>query len=186
MEINEDGCIRYLMKEMDPSEEVEFEREMMEDENLLIEVESLRKTYQRLGNLMLKHPPVHITEQVCKTAVRLQQENIKHSKRMIIYFARASAVAAVFLVIASTAVYFGSAEPGEEIGTQKEVNTSGGKIEPWVDRNDILDIQDNLNAVRFQALQQEKDKSFNKLTLVNSPTGTNTSNQKILLTNSSN
>ena len=49
MQINDDGCIRYLMKEMDPSEEIEFEREMMKDEDLLIEVETLRKSFQKLG-----------------------------------------------------------------------------------------------------------------------------------------
>ena len=44
MHTDENNAIRYLMKEMDPSEEMEFEKQMREDENLLIEVESLRAT----------------------------------------------------------------------------------------------------------------------------------------------
>jgi hypothetical protein len=43
--------IAYLFKEMDPSEEVEFERSLKSNENLLIEVESFRQTNERLQPL---------------------------------------------------------------------------------------------------------------------------------------
>ena len=47
MQNDENAVIRYLMKEMDPSEEVLMERAMMEDDDLLIEVESMRQTLHR-------------------------------------------------------------------------------------------------------------------------------------------
>jgi len=40
MQNEDNACIKYLMKEMDPSEELLMERAMMEDEDLLIEVET--------------------------------------------------------------------------------------------------------------------------------------------------
>ena len=54
---NDEGCIRYLMQEMDPAEEIEFEREMLKNQDLLIEVESLRRTDKKLGKLPLINPP---------------------------------------------------------------------------------------------------------------------------------
>ena len=73
---NEDNdCIRYLMKEMDPSEELLMERAMMEDEDLLIEVESMRQTLQKLDQLPKMDPPSDVAEAVMEKAAEQAKEN---------------------------------------------------------------------------------------------------------------
>ena len=73
---NEDNdCIRYLMKEMDPSEELLMERAMMEDEDLLIEVESMRQTLQKLDQLPEMDPPSDVTDAVMEKAAEQAKEN---------------------------------------------------------------------------------------------------------------
>ena len=64
----DEGVIRYLMKEMDPSEEIEFERCMMEDENLLIEVECLRRSLEKTKQLPNFNPPESLTEEIPQKA----------------------------------------------------------------------------------------------------------------------
>ena len=78
----DDGCIRYLMQEMDPAEVIEFEREMLNDENLLIEVESLRKTYEKLAKLPLYNPPKLLIDQVIQKVVSKQQKR-KHETKFL-------------------------------------------------------------------------------------------------------
>lgn len=78
---NEDNdCIRYLMKEMDPSEELLMERAMMEDEDLLIEVESMRQTLQKLDKLPKVDPPTDVTEAVMEKAAQQAEKNRKNNQ----------------------------------------------------------------------------------------------------------
>lgn len=74
---NEDNndCIRYLMKEMDPSEELLMERAMMEDEDLLIEVESMRQTLKKLDQLPEVKPPSDVTEAIKEKAAEQAKKN---------------------------------------------------------------------------------------------------------------
>ena len=88
---NDEGCIRYLMKEMDPAEEIEFEREMLNNQNLLIEVESLRRISKKLGKLPLINPPNDVLEQIKQNAVRLQKEKTQRSNIKFVNFAKAVA-----------------------------------------------------------------------------------------------
>lgn len=68
-------CIRYLMKEMDPSEELLMERAMMEDEDLLIEVESMRQTFKKLDQLPEVEPPSHVQESIMQKAAEQGKKN---------------------------------------------------------------------------------------------------------------
>lgn len=66
---NEDHTsIKYLMKELDPAEAVQFEQRMMEDEELLEEVECMRRTLRRLEKLPLQRPPSELTEYIVRKA----------------------------------------------------------------------------------------------------------------------
>lgn len=65
-----DRCISYIYNEMDPSEQVEFERELEHNENLLIEVESLKKASGRLQNIQLMDPPAELVENIYQQASR--------------------------------------------------------------------------------------------------------------------
>lgn len=61
-------CIKYVFDELDPSEVTLVEQAMVEDENLLIEVESLKSTWRKLKNMPDLHPPAHLSDSVMKLA----------------------------------------------------------------------------------------------------------------------
>ena len=93
---NEDNdCIRYLMKEMDPSEELLMERAMMEDEDLLIEVESMRQTFKKLEQLPEVEPPSHVQESIMEKAAEQAEKNRakKSSMKPVFKYAVAATLA---------------------------------------------------------------------------------------------
>ena len=189
MQKSEDGCIRYLMKEMDPSEEVEFEREMMRDDNLLIEVESLRKTFQKLGKLPVQEPPEELTKHISELAVSTQQERLRQSKKWMFLLTRSVAAAAVILMVVSTGIYLSG--PDDTVATGENspaspATISPDKVDPWVDRNNIIEFAGtSVQANYTPALQTDVDQSFTKLKLVNDQTGFTAPTRKILLTSTS-
>ena len=178
---SDEGCIRYLMREMDPAEEIEFEREMLKDENLLIEVESLRRTYQKLGKLPLENPPQALVDQVKENVVAEQRKRTERSKILFMNFARAVASVAAALMIVSTAFYFYgdfNSTPIENTSTIQEPN-----IQPWVDRSEVIQFVGTTNQpLAPTSLDADVEKSFDKLKLVNSETGFSTPNRRVILT----
>ena len=68
MQNDDHTSIKYLMKELDPAEAVRFEQRMMEDEELLAEVECMRRTLRRLENMPVKRPPSELTEYIVRKA----------------------------------------------------------------------------------------------------------------------
>ena len=184
---SDEGCIRYLMREMDPAEEIEFEREMLKDENLLIEVESLRRTYQKLGKLPFENPPKELVDQITERAVAEQRKRTEKSRILFLNFAKAVASVAAALMIVSTVVYFNgefNTEPIENTSTIQ--STAEQSIQPWVDRNEvILFVGTSIQNTSPGTLEDERQDSFNRLKLVNSETGFTSSNQKIILTSTS-
>ena len=57
MQIEHTDIIRFLMDEMDPSEKIVFEQRIQLNQDLLIEVESLKQTWQKL--VYIPHLKVH-------------------------------------------------------------------------------------------------------------------------------
>lgn len=153
----EDGCIRYLMKEMDPSEEKEFERMMTEDEDLLIEVESLRLTHRKLNQLPLKTPPEQITQNVLNDAKKLQSSRKKqryHIPGKISGFA----VAASVLITLFAGSWF--LMPSDTPAGDDTLNAnSAATVNPWVDRNEVIRFAGSPDA----GLDAEMAKSMEKL-----------------------
>lgn len=180
MHTNENNAIRYLMKEMDPSEEMEFEKKMREDENLLIEVESLRATNRKLSSLPLKTPPTDLTNSIIENASETHSKKVLGS--VTVSFLLKRAIAASILLAVFTGgyfFYFDSAESTTEPALHPE------NIEPWVDRNEVLRFSDEQQS-QSPAIETELSKSFEKLQLVNDPSGSSSSGNGILLTGSSN
>lgn len=184
---SDEGCIRYLMREMDPAEEIEFERAMLNDENLLIEVESLRRTYQKLGKLPLKDPPLALVEQVKEKAIAEQRKRYKQAKTLALNFTKAVASVAAALMIVSTAIYFYGESNQTPIEQTTTIQTSSEtNIQPWVDRNEVIQFVGTTNQpVQPSALDSEVEQSFDKLKLVNSETGFSSQNRKVILTSTS-
>src|SRR5690554_5770159 len=105
MSTDEHKCIRYLMKEMDPSEELEFEHLMREDENLLIEVESLRATYKRTSQLSIKNPPEFLTRKILNDLKQLPSSSLKNKNKSIMMAAKGLAAAVVIAALSGGYYY---------------------------------------------------------------------------------
>lgn len=193
---NEDNdCIRYLMKEMDPSEELLMERAMMEDEDLLIEVESMRQTLTKLDKLPQKNPPSELTDRILEQAVdhvekkREAQKSFKPAYKYAV-----AATLALTLTAGGTWFYMdqGGKSSSQSAAPSKAQITSGNEgflfgdegimpfqatsaeeqdpeIDPWIDRNDILQFEDQMmnNRGDFNALLE---RSTQKLKLINNTT----------------
>ncbi len=61
-------CIKYVFDELDPSEVTLVEQAMINDQNLLIEGESLKSTWKKLRNLPELTPPPNISEAIMDQA----------------------------------------------------------------------------------------------------------------------
>ncbi len=62
-------CIKYVFDELDPSEITLVEQAMIHDQNLLIEVESLKSTWKKIRNLPELTPPSNISETIIDQAI---------------------------------------------------------------------------------------------------------------------
>lgn len=61
-------CVKYVFDELDPSEVTIVEQAMTNDQNLLIEVESLKSTWRKLKKLPELTPPANISKAVIDQA----------------------------------------------------------------------------------------------------------------------
>lgn len=181
MHTDENNAIRYLMKEMDPSEEMEFEKQLREDENLLIEVESLRVTNQKLSVLSLKNPPKHLTKKITDDATQLQSGRVNNTYNVAFLFKRGLA-AAILLAAFTGGYYFYSDFPDSPQPAASDTEN----VDPWVDRNEVIRFSENGLPAQTPTIQTEFTKSYEKLQLVNDPATNSTSNNRVLLTGSSN
>lgn len=185
MQINDEDCIRYLMREMDPSEEIEFEREMMSNENLLIEVESLRSTYNKVKKLPLKQTPKEVLDRVKEQAILDQQNKLRRSFKMIGWLGKSVAAAATILLIVSAGIFF--LDPFTESPGANQSNIgfiSGDPVQPWVDRNEVIKVSDRMDAIRARNIGEEYEKSYDKLIPVNQVNSPAKQRQGVLLTSS--
>lgn len=177
MTFDENAIIRYLMGEMDPSEATLFEQKMQEDEDLLIDVESLRAVYQRISNLKPMNPPKQVSRQVLMEAshhLALKERSRQRRAWM--------AAAASVLVLVLGGVWATSGDPiqvsGEELSVggvsapaELEATTASGplsgsvdeagtvkaasNVSPWVDNNEELHFMDRYDqrmAGQFDSL----------------------------------
>jgi hypothetical protein len=170
---------------MDPSEEIEFERKMMSNENLLIEVESLRSTYNKTKTLPIKQAPKYLLDRVKEQAVLEQKKKLKKSNKVIDWLGKSVAVAATILLLVSLGMYFSALEPSST--TPKNLTSqinNASTIQPWVDRNEIIKVSDRIDALKAQNIGEEYEKSYEKLIPVNSPSQLSKQRQGVLLTSS--
>lgn len=181
MHTDENKAIRYLMKEMDPSEEMEFENKMREDENLLIEVESLRATHRKLSGIPQKTPPPELTTSIAEKAIDAQSKKSLGTSGITFFVKRGIAAAILLGAFAGGYMYY-----SDFSGQQVAPSLGSETIEPWVDRNEVLRFSTEQQAGQSSNLDVDLNRSYEKLQLVNDPAGTNSSGNGILLTGSSN
>ncbi len=146
----EELCIKYLMDELDPSEKVLVEKRMKEDPNILIEIESLRCTLNKLDDLPVYNPSVEVTQAIVDLA--------RDSKRTAVtpvpllgnmaHNVRYWGAAAVLVLSVSVGSYFIYSDGSQSVKMNVQTNTTFGDqamqndraVKPWVDKNNILYI----------------------------------------------
>jgi anti-sigma factor RsiW len=146
----DDLCLKYVLDELDPSEVLVVEKMMTEDENVLIDVESMRQTLNRLDQLPRVNPPEKIRQQILVKAM----EHARNGNSTIPIFSlqnrvlswAAAAVVVVGLGFAAYTVSFDApAEPAATaaegaVAAQDQADAAEQNINPWVDRSEILHL----------------------------------------------
>ncbi|TVQ65418.1 MAG: hypothetical protein EA360_09565 [Balneolaceae bacterium] len=179
--------ISYLYQEMDPSERMEFERELKQDENLLIEVESLKSVQRKLSSVNTINPPAQMIEDLCRD-LKLKnrtRRNIQSRNFML-------AAVALFLAVSTTLAYLFTDSPVYETsgsGANHDVTLGGPggllqpvtaepmifsreettTVEPWVDSNEIIYFTDRFHPGQASALDSVYHQSMQRLTPVAVP-----------------
>ena len=172
------------MREMDPTEEIEFEREMLNNQNLLIEVQSLKTTYKKLDRLPLLNPPNDFIEQIKQNAVSVQRKRTEKSKTLFLNYAKAVASIAAALMVVSITFYFNHKFNDTFIEKTSTIQTTKNlKILPWIDRNEVIQFVGTTNkSVVPNAFEEEMNQSFGKLRQVKNKIGFTTNDKKVILT----
>jgi len=188
-------CLKYLLNELEPSEVQMMERALEEDEDLLIEVESLRATLKKLDKLDEFEPPEQLCDSIVNKAVEYQNRKSNLFTHPV-YNTFGSLAAAAFLLIIifsfsdSTFLNSDKVSPtttGESqtsininagLSNSKERNNitnqlTGNKVSPWIDNNEILRFEDKFNENRSSKFDPAMHKSFKKLVPVTYSTSTN-------------
>ena len=208
MQVNQTDIIRFLMDEMDPSEKISFEQRIRLDQDLLIEVESLKKTWQKTSTIPSFTTPKHLKEAIfdqaeASIAISANKWNWQGVQRHAIKIAASFLVMATVLIAWNTWIPVSNADNATSANTsvteqhnsntvthsnrQSTDNNNTGKrvseITPWIDQNHIIRFagttEFNLNQPQEITSSTQQN---SKLRLVNDKTGYTGQSRKILLT----
>ena len=159
-------CVKYIFRELDPSEEMLVEQAMIDDENTLIEVESLRNTYKRIQNLPRYSAPDHLVESLVRASVNRPRESSRITP--LFNFRKISYAAAASIMIVGGATWY--TQQGEtpplmvnDVGEESVYQVSRSTSAPWVDKKDILHVNGS-----GMDTENVPDTVFNKLRPVDS------------------
>lgn len=170
--------IAYIFNEMDPSEKVEFLRELESNSNLLIEVETLRNINGQLHELPEVDPPDHVVKSVQDYA-RNHKKTIFKQTSTATYFA----VAAMVVLGLSSGVFLLDDQSANNNNTSQEAAITGSTtfsqtpanlresstrdVSPWIDRNEILHFQ-NMNqygnVANFDSMRSNSQQKLIRVT----------------------
>lgn len=190
--------VAYLYNEMDPSEKLEFERDLQVDENLLIEVETLRKVTTKLHHIDAVQPPNEVVDAVLKSLENRKTEaGNRRSKRFVYYSA------AAILLIGFTYGFVLKGELNGELPNEAGAASMGSiqnilpasvdnvsresesnRVMPWIDENEVLHFRDGLYGSEASSVDSLLRQSFQKLTPITNPTQSPTARQNLHLTGS--
>lgn len=187
------NSISYIFNEMDPSEEVEFERELELNNNLLIEVETLKNTKERLQNLPDVNPPAHLVQSVRMMAAKKASDS-RRRKQFSVY----SAAAAVLLMAFASGFFIYDNEHSSENAPAEQAGMAGSaefqnvmspadqpeELTPWVDQNEIIRFTDQFQRENQASFDTVFKHSFQKLTPVTDPVQSRIYRRELQLTGS--
>lgn len=175
--------IAYIFNEMDPSEKVEFLRELESNSNLLIEVETLRNVNGQIDKLPKMNPPKHIVDSVQDFA-KSQKKNTLAKNSASLYLA----VAAVIVIGLTTGIFMLDDQTTTNSDNTQEASITGSTsltespvqanqssandVTPWVDRNEILHFQSRSQFGTVADFDSIRANSQQKLIRVTDPVHT--------------
>lgn len=182
MSTEENRSIAYIYNEMDPSEKLEFERDLDNDNDLLIEVESLKKVSKSLNQLESINPPAHVVDAVYQSAKKNSRDSKTTHWKPIIFSA------AAFLVVGITSGIFLIEDPQGQANSNQQTESAsvaaGGtqlysqpastsqptveRLQPWIDNNEVLYFQGHTAVENGSTLDSIRSASLKKLTPVKS------------------
>ncbi len=205
MQVNQAEIIRFLMDEMDPSEKISFEKKIRLNQDLLIEVESLKKTWEKTN----AYPSFESPELVKEAIFAKAEASINASSKSWNWIPQHGfKVAASFLVMATAIIAWNTWMPtkqSENTGSlytpidvqqsnvplttakdsdiENDANETVNEITPWVDHNHIIRFAGttDFNLSKSSEINSTSQQN-SKLRLVNDQTGYTGQNRKILLT----
>lgn len=189
--------VAYLYNEMDPAEKLEFERDLKVDENLLIEVETLRKVSTKLHRMDSVQPPDEVVDAVLRSLeVRKKVAGNRRSKKFVYFSAAAILLTGLsygFILTGDVDSESSKNSGSASIGTFQNIlptSMSNGtrasaadKLMPWVDHNDVLHFRDGLYG-EASSVDSIFRQSFQKLTPITNPSQSPTARQNLHLTGS--
>jgi hypothetical protein len=189
------NSIAYLFNEMDPSEEVEFERSLKNNENLLIEVESLRKVNQKLSSLPQFSASAKVLDEIYLEAGNRVVKQKSDWKKPIYYAAAAILIAGLtgsvlFLDQGSQNSDAERAMAGsnnflyQQSKSSDNITQSRADVEPWIDNNDILHFNDRFQPSESASIDSLFKNSYQRLTPVTDPIHTRLYQRNLQLTGS--
>ncbi len=181
MSTKENRSIAYIYNEMDPSERLEFERDLKNDSDLLIEVESFKKVSKDLNQLEPLEPPAHIVDAVYQSAKNISGETNKTNWKPIVYSA------AAILLLGITSGLFLIEDPQSQSDSHQQAESasvatgnnqlfsqpanttspSTERLQPWVDNNDVLHFSGQTASENSLVTDSIRNESLKKLTPVN-------------------
>lgn len=136
-------CLKYVLKELDPSEEMMVEQAMIDDENTLIDVESLRNTYKRIQILPKYSAPVNVLDSILSASTARHVESSRITP--LFNFRKISYAAAASLVIAGGASWYMQMSGSSSLIVSEDLEGSVYQASqpvsnPWIDKKDILHV----------------------------------------------
>lgn len=195
MSKKENRSITYIYDEMDPSEKVEFERDLKSDANLLIEVESFKRITNRLDSLSTIEPPKEIVEEIHKKAHLNNRKQLYRIQNPTVYLVAALLIFGLtsgFLLLAGeeTQQSTNSADTATiasptllHQSIQAASSSSGNaKITPWIDNDEILHFQDRFQSDGTASIDSIFKNSFRKLVPVTNPSNSIPNQKNLHLT----
>lgn len=186
--IENELSVKYILNELDPSEETMMEEAMLNDQDLLIEVESMRRTLRRCEELPEFEAPQLLLDGVMEEVASYQAgRNQVVRLRSLRNFSYAAA--ATVLIAGGTAWYIqGGGTKGVNTANQSalmETTVDAGFADPaqtpWIDRRDILHVS-SLGAIPGSIT----DSMAVKLRLIDAPANPRSNVRQIQLTGSQN
>lgn len=161
--------IKYVLEELDPAEKVEFERKMVSDPDLRIEVESIRRMKSKLNTLPELYPPKHLSDSILSYA---SEQSIKKRSFRTGYLLSA-AIVILGLTAGSLILNNSFEESGNTSNATAAFSSYGNEftqqddsrsadLKPWVDRKDVLHLS-GFESVSNPSKLNIEGNSFNKL-----------------------